>query len=121
VKHLLAAILLIVCISGYTRPQMQRVSISPGFLKGKDYLDMTATEKRVYAMGAVNGMLVAPLLDAPKEKVAWLERCTNNMTDEQVAAIITKYLNDNPGEWHYGMNVLSLNAMIANCPQSKGP
>ncbi len=117
-KLLLAAILLIACIPSYTTSQDVRVY---GFLnlKGKDYLDMPANEKRAYAMGALNGMLVAPLFAAPKEKVAWLETCTVNMTGEQVAAILTKYIRDHPAEWHYGLNVLSFNAMVVACPASK--
>ena len=118
-KLLLAAILLIACIPGYTNPQKGTALISDGFMKGKDYLDMTANEKRAYAMGAINGMLVAPLFVAPKEKMAWLETCSVNMTDEQVAAILTKYIRDHPAEWHYGMNVLSFSAMIDACPVSK--
>ncbi|HAF21424.1 MAG TPA: hypothetical protein DCK93_00695 [Blastocatellia bacterium] len=116
-KLLLAAILLISCIPGYTNPQAG--TVSNGFMKGKDYLDMTANEKRAYAMGAINGMLVAPFFAAPKEKVAWLETCAVNMSDEQVAAIFTKYIRDHPAEWHYGLNVLSFSAMRDACPASK--
>jgi hypothetical protein len=119
-KKLLTIILLLASIPVYAHLQ-QRVSVSSGFLKGKDYLDFTTEEKRAYAMGVMNGMLVAPLLGAPEEKVAWLEKCTTEMTDEQIAAIITKYLNDHPGDWHRQMNVLSLNAMIATCPHPKTP
>lgn len=119
-KKLLAIILLLASIPVYAHLQ-ERVWVSSGFLKGKDYLDFTAEEKRAYAMGVMNGMLVAPLLGAPQEKVAWLEKCTTDMIDEQVSAIITKYLNDHPGEWHHQMNVLSLKAMMATCPRPKKP
>lgn len=118
-KPLLVAIFLIACVPGYTTPQKGTVVIAQGFLKGKDYLDLSANEKRAYAMGAINGMLLAPIFAAPKEKVAWLETCTVNMNDEQVAAILTKYIRDHPAEWHYGMNVLSFRAMIDACPVSK--
>jgi hypothetical protein len=37
-------------------------------------------------------MLVAPLFGLPEEKLQWLRSCTDNMTDEQVAAILTKHL-----------------------------
>ncbi len=71
-KQVLTAILLIACIPGYSHSQKETVTISPGFLKGKDYLDMGASEKRAYAMGAINGMTVAPMLGASEEKVTWL-------------------------------------------------
>ncbi len=110
-KQVLTAILLIACIPGYSHSQKETVTISPGFLKGKDYLDMGASEKRAYAMGAINGMTVAPMLGASEEKVTWLRTCIVNMNDEQVAAIMTKYVRDHPSEWHYGMNVLSFSAI----------
>lgn len=67
---------------------------------------MTEFEKRAYAMGAINGMLIGPFFGAPKDKMQWLESYVENMTDEQVAAIFTKYLKDNPGRWHDGLHVL---------------
>lgn len=117
-RHVIAAAFLLVTV---IQPaiETQKVSISGGFLKGKDYLDMDSAQKRTYAMGAINGMLVAPMFAAPSEKIAWLEKCTDSMTDEQVAAIITKYLTDHPGVWHYPLNMTSVNAMISACPDSK--
>jgi hypothetical protein len=114
-KHLLIAVILIACTSNYTHSQKATVYISDGFMKGQDYLDMDAAQKRAYAMGVVNGMLLAPAFDAPEEKVDWLRTCAVNMSDEQVAAILTKYLRDNPAQWHYRLNTLSLNAMTLAC------
>ena len=53
----------------------QRVSISRGFFTGRDYFEMSDTEKRAYATGAVNGMLVAPFFGAPEERLAWFKTC----------------------------------------------
>lgn len=117
-KRLLVAVFIIALIPTYTTPQKLTVEVTNGFLKGRDYLDMDTAEKRAYAMGAINGMLVAPLFLAPQERVKWLETCTANMTDDQIAAILTKYLRDNPGEWHRNLNVLTFNAMSGACPKS---
>ena len=43
----------------------QTVKISPGFFNGKDFLDMSDTEKRAYVTGEINGMLVSPFFGAP--------------------------------------------------------
>jgi hypothetical protein len=114
----LTALVLIASISAYTHSQKGTVRVHAGFMKGNDYLELDASEKRAYAMGAVNGMLVAPLLGAPEEKLKWLQDCTLDMNDEQVAAIITKYLRDNPAKWHFPMNLTSFNAMKLACPNS---
>ena len=87
------------------------VRIHNGFGTGQDYIKMSESQKRAYAMGAINGMIIAPLFGAPKDKMRWLESYAENMTDEQVAAILTKYLQDNPGRWHYGLHVLMYSAV----------
>jgi len=82
-----------------------------GFGNGQTYIEMSASEKRAYAMGAINGMIIAPIFGAPRDKMEWFEAYVENMTDEQVAAILTKYLQDNPGRWHYGLNILMYEAI----------
>jgi hypothetical protein len=76
---------------------------------------MSPAERRAYAMGAINGMLIAPMFDAQKEKLQWLENCVENMTDDQVAAIIAKHLRDHPERWHHGLHLQSWQAMKGAC------
>ncbi len=76
------------------------VEIKNGFGTGEDYLSMTAAQQQAYAMGVINGMLLAPLFGAPKIEMNWLETCVVGMSDTQIAAILTKYLRDHPGRWH---------------------
>src|ERR1044072_2029645 len=114
-KHLLIAVVLIACVPNYTPSQKEPVTVGIGFMKGKDYLDLDSGQKRAYAMGVINGILVAPLLGAPDERMAWVRPCTEKMDAEQVAAIITKFVRDNPAEWHHGMNLLSLKAIMSAC------
>lgn len=114
----LTALILIASVPGYTHSQKGTVRVQAGFMNGNDYLELDASEKRAYAAGVVNGMLNATLLGAPEEKVAWFNGCTKSMNDEQVAAIITKFLRDNPAQWHLPLNILSFNAMKQACPNS---
>ncbi len=87
------------------------VWIHNGFGTGQDYLKMNQSQKSAYAMGAINGMIIAPLFGAPKDKIGWLESYVENMTDEQVAAILSKYLQNNPGRWHDGLHLLMYSAI----------
>jgi hypothetical protein len=123
-KHLLTVVVVIACLPIFTlsqkpnpSPTPLRVTISSGFLTGKEYLDMGIVGRRGYGMGVINGMLVAPLFGAPESKVKWLNDCTEDMTDEQIEAILTKYIQDSPAEWHHSLNLLSINAMTKACPQ----
>ena len=89
----------------------ETVLIHEGFGTGQDYIEMSQSQKRTYAMGAINGMLIAPIFGASKDEMRWLESYLENMTDKQVAAILSKYLKDNPGRWHDGLHILMFSAI----------
>ena len=93
------------------------VYIHNGFSTGEEYLAMDYQQKRAFAMGTVNGMLLAPLFGAPKPKMLWLEKCVVEMTDYQVATILTKYLEDNPGRWHQTPHAPMYAALKKLCPK----
>ena len=93
----------------------QDILVHNGFATGQKYLEMNVAQKKAYAMGAMDGMLLAPLMGAPKKDMAWLETCAENMTDVQVAAILTKYLENNPGQWHESAHVSMFSAMMDAC------
>jgi len=63
-KAIIAIQFLLICasLSGQPAPTPDKtVYIEKGYGKGQDYLQMSEKEKRAYAMGAMNGMIVAPL------------------------------------------------------------
>lgn len=97
----------------------QKVSIGPGFFTGKDYLDMGDTERRAYATGAINGMLVAPFFGAPEDNVNWLKSCTVKMSDEEIAAILTRYIREQETQVNFNLNVLTFNALRNACPKTR--
>ena len=91
------------------------VLIKTGFITANDYLSYAPQRKRAYAVGFIDGMLVAPFFSAPKSELSWVENCIVGMTDYQVAAILDKYLRDNPARWHESMNILAWNAIKDGC------
>lgn len=96
----------------------QTVSIGPGFFTGKDYLDMSDNERRAYATGAINGMLVAPFFGAPEANVNWIKTCTAKLSDEELASLLTKYIREQ-NQPNYNLNVLTFNALRDACPKTK--
>ncbi|HYK20010.1 MAG TPA: hypothetical protein VEV42_04705 [Pyrinomonadaceae bacterium] len=116
-KHLLLLIALAAFVTVYAN--QQRVKISPGFFTGKDYLDMGDTEKRAYATGEINGMLVAPLFGAPEENLGWLKTCTGKMSDEELASTITRFVRDKPEQMQTNLNVVTFNALREACRQAQ--
>ena len=91
------------------------VVIHRGFIKGNDYLKAETGKRRFYGMGIIDGITLAPFFGAPKSKMIWFEKCVENMTDNQVEAIITNYLENHPGEWHHDLHLITLNAFQESC------
>jgi hypothetical protein len=116
-KRFLPLLALITFISVYAN--QQTVSISGGFFTGKDYLEMTDTERRAYVTGAINGMLVAPFFGAPQENLSWLKTCTGKMSDEQLAAVLASYIHDQPSNMQANLNVVTFNAIQQTCRKNK--
>ncbi len=113
-KRLLAVLALITVVNA----NQQTVKISPGFFTGKDYLDMSDTEKRAYVTGEINGMLVAPFFGAPEENLAWLKTCSAKMSDEDLAAMLTRFIRDQPAQMQTNLNVVTFNALREACKKN---
>ena len=112
-RYLVALIALVAFVTVYAN--QQTVKISPGFFTGKDYLDMSDTEKRAYVTGGINGMLVAPFFGAPEENLNWLKTCTSKLSDEELAGILTKYIRDHSNQMDANLNVVTFNAIREAC------
>jgi len=95
----------------------QGVRIHNGFMKAEDFLHMSTDSRRDYAMGIVDGMLLAPAFGAPDkgQKVQSFGACIEGMDDSQVAAIIEKFLRDRPERWNERLNLVVFAAMMEAC------
>lgn len=116
-RRLLPLIALIAFATVYG--SQQKVAISGGFFTGKDYLEMTDTERRAHVTGAINGMLVAPFFGAPQENLDWLKTCTTRMSDEQLAAVVANHIKDQPNNLMLQLNVVTFNAIREACKKTK--
>ena len=112
-RYLLPLLALVAFVTVYAN--QQRVKISPGFFTGRDYLEMSDTERRAYATGEINGMLVAPFFGAPEENLNWLKTCTGKMSDEELAGILTKHIREQPNQMDANLNVVTFNAVREAC------
>ena len=90
-----------------------------GFMNTGEYGDLHEAEQNSYAMGFVNGLMVAGILGADLDKVEALNRCTSGMQARQVAAILDKYVKDHPESWHQTLAAHSLAAILEMCPDLK--
>ena len=51
------------------------------------------------------------MFGAPENRTQWFHKFMVGMNNVQVAAIITKFLNDNPERWHEPLNILTYQAL----------
>jgi hypothetical protein len=116
-KRVVIILGLLSCINVFA--SQQKVTISRGFFTGKDYFDMSDTEKRAYVTGAINGMLVSPLFGAPEDGVTWLKTCTVKLSDQESAAILSKYIGNDPNQLTLSLNVVTFNALKDACDKMK--
>jgi len=116
-KRLFIILGLLTCVN--VLASQQRVSISRGFFTGKEYFDMSDGEKRAYATGAINGMLVAPLFGAPEDRLNWLKTCSAQLSDEQTASVIANYINSDSSRQSMSLNVITFNALKDTCEKMK--
>jgi hypothetical protein len=116
-RRVIFILTLLMCIDSYA--SQERVTISRGFFTGKDYFEMSDTEKRAYATGAINGMLVAPFFGAPEERLTWLKTCTGKMSDEQTASILSNYINNDSSQLNMSLNVVTFYALKDACDKMK--
>lgn len=82
-------------VTPFTYSQTEKpVLIAGGFLTGQDFLGMDKGSQSSFAMGLVDGMLLAPLFHAPDhgDPFERIQACVKDMSGIQVAAIIEKYL-----------------------------
>ena len=92
------------------------VTVREGFLKGEEFARMSNSDKAGYAMGFVDALLVAPLLDAPSAGVDRLGRCVVGMSNKRVVTIFNKYLEKHPDLKQQSANVLLFQALDQACP-----
>jgi hypothetical protein len=116
-NKLLRMVLVLLCISAPSLfgAEEAAVSIKSGFLTGNSFRQLSHSEKRGYAIGFLEGVFMAPMFDAPKLELRWIESCAIGMTDNQVVAIIMKFLDQNPQRWHDQMNILAWVALKEAC------
>ena len=115
-KRLFALLALLLFVNTYAN--QQTVKISPGFFSGKDYLEMSDTEKRAYVTGQINGMLVAPFFGAPEENLSWLKTCSGQKSDEELALIPSRFIRDQPSQMQTNLNVVTFNALREACKKN---
>lgn len=79
----IAALLLILTFA-IQHQHEKAVTVPNGFMAAKDFLGLTTSERRKYAMGFINGVMASPMLGADENRVIAPHECLTGMHDEQI-------------------------------------
>jgi|HubBroStandDraft_3_1064219.scaffolds.fasta_scaffold47224_2 hypothetical protein len=94
--------------------------VRSGYLSAGKYLTLKPDIQAVYMAGMIDGMYLAPMFDAPDEDkyLVRIRVCVTDgdLTNTQIAAIVTKYVKKRPDEWRAGANVVAYQALREVCP-----
>ena len=93
----------------------ERVVLPQGFLSGADFLEQPEPYQRGYAAGFVNGLFISPIAGAWESCVLNYAQCLKDTTDRQLAAVIRRWLEENPDRWHEGSHIASWLAIQRMC------
>jgi hypothetical protein len=94
--------------------------VRSGYLSAGKYLALKPDTRGVYMAGMIDGMYLAPMFDAPDEDkyLVRIRVCVTDgdLTNTQIATIVTKYAKKRPDEWQAGANVVAYQALREVCP-----
>lgn len=95
-----------------------RIFVPGGFVGGNAYQRFSTLEKLRYLEGVFDGIFYAPAIamkDLPRS--VKLHDCAvgHGMTNVQIAAVVGKYMTDNPERWGDPMSNSAYSAMILAC------
>jgi hypothetical protein len=94
--------------------------VRSGYLSAGKYLALKPDTQGIYMAGMIDGMYLAPMFDAPDEDkyLVRIRVCVTDgdLTNTQIAAIVTKYAKKRPDEWKAGANVVAYQALREVCP-----
>jgi hypothetical protein len=88
-------------------------------LSGQDYLELAEYDREVYVTGvndAYNWSFVAGF-----QRMKWLVPCVHGRQPEQLSAMFSKWLQENPGRWHEPAAKLFPFAMFSACRKPEKP
>jgi len=76
---------------------------------------MSKMDRVYYTEGFFNSIFASVMLGASDKRVAEIHDCTQGMNNYQLSEILYKYIKENPEKWHYGLQILSANAIRQLC------
>jgi hypothetical protein len=97
------------------------VSVGNGFRNGEALVHMSDHDLGFYVEGSIDAVQGAMLFGATLACFSAINACIANKTNEQLAAMVRKYLNDHPDQWHMGGPIIIYDAIFRECISRGNP
>lgn len=95
--------------------QVVRGIIRDGFTSGEECLQLDEISQRLYMRGFIDGLFVSSLVGASEACLSPIAKCLTGVSDSQMAAVLRKWLNTHPEEWHLPCNLVAWRAVEEMC------
>lgn len=86
-----------------------------GFDTGEQWLKVKEPAARAYVRGYLNGLFMSAIVGAQESCLDRISICIEGKTDQQLAALLRKYLDDHPAERQLPLTTTTYNALTASC------
>ena len=91
-----------------------------GFMTGQDCLDLAEGQYLdAYMAGFVNGLYISPFVGASSSCIEPIRTCLAGTTGRQLAAVMERWLRENPSRWHQPCHGLTWMAIRDMCGISR--
>lgn len=91
------------------------VEVFEGFTTGRDLAAYSPDELRIYLRAFVDGLTVAPLLDAPGSCIETAFSCLEGLTEDDMLTVLKTYIDSHPDELDEGANLIGFRALLGAC------
>lgn len=89
--------------------------IGNGYLTGATLNELSERDLGMYVAGYVDALQAGMIIGVQEECYRKIRWCSENRTNTQFAAMVKKYLRENPANWHQMGGLIVYNAMFGEC------
>lgn len=114
-RLVVAAIVCMVAVPAAYAECSSSSTVRAGFATGVDLVNLDDSALAHHLMGFVNGMLVAPFVGGSEACYEQMWGCLHSRSNQQLVAMVRRYLSDHPEEWHSPANIIAYNAIVSSC------
>jgi hypothetical protein len=92
-----------------------RVTVSKGFYTGVELNALSDHDLGMYAAGYVDALQAATMIGVTEPCRRALQACAVGRVNSELAAMVRRYLRENPNRWEGQSNALLYNAIFSQC------